>query len=40
VAKMLFVTDYKNSAELKKMVADHYERALAIAIKAGLRKSN
>lgn len=40
VAKMLFVTDYKNPAQLKKMAADQYERALAIAIKAGLRKSN
>ena len=40
VAKMLFVTDYKNPAQLKKMAADQYEKALAIAIKAGLRKSN
>ena len=40
VAKMLFVTDYKGPAQLKKMAADQYERALAIAIKAGLRKTN
>ena len=38
VAKMLFVTDYKDPAQLKRMVSDQYERALAIAIKAGLRK--
>ena len=36
--KMLFVVDYKSPAELKKLTAEEYERALAIANKAGLRK--
>ncbi len=37
---MLFVTEYKTPAQQKKLAVDQYERALAIAVKAGLRKSN
>lgn len=36
--KMLFVVDYKSPAELKKLAAEEYKQALAIAEKTGLRK--
>lgn len=36
--KMGFVVDYKSPAELKKLMIDDYDRAIAIAIKLGLRK--
>lgn len=38
IEKMQFVVQYKSPAELKKLAAEEYERSLAIAIKAGLRK--
>jgi len=38
VAKMDFVVDYKSPAEQKKLAADEYEKASAIAVKVGLRK--
>ncbi len=38
--KMHFVTQYMSPAELKKAIAEEYERALQIADKAGLRKKN
>jgi tripartite-type tricarboxylate transporter receptor subunit TctC len=38
IDKMLFVTEYMDPAKQRKMVSDQYERSLAIAIKAGLRK--
>jgi tripartite-type tricarboxylate transporter receptor subunit TctC len=38
VQKMDFVVDYKSPAELKKLAADEYEKASAIAVKVGLRK--
>jgi tripartite-type tricarboxylate transporter receptor subunit TctC len=33
-----YLVDYKSPAELKKLMVEDYEKALAIAIKAGLRK--
>ena len=38
IEKMQFVVNYKSPAEMKKMVREEYERALAIAKKAGLSK--
>jgi tripartite-type tricarboxylate transporter receptor subunit TctC len=38
IEKMGYVVDYKSPAELKKMMAEEYEIALAIAIRIGLRK--
>ena len=38
IEKMRFVVDYKSPAELKKLAAEEYETALAIAKKIGLRK--
>jgi tripartite-type tricarboxylate transporter receptor subunit TctC len=38
IEKMQFVVQYQSPAELKKLAAEEYERSLAIAIKAGLRK--
>jgi tripartite-type tricarboxylate transporter receptor subunit TctC len=38
IEKMLFVSEYMDPAKQRKMVSDQYERSLAIAIKAGLRK--
>jgi tripartite-type tricarboxylate transporter receptor subunit TctC len=38
IEKMQNVVEYKSPAELKKMVAEEYEKALAVAIKVGLRK--
>ena len=40
IEKMLFTVDYKSPAELKKLGLEEYENALAIAIKAGIRKTN
>ena len=40
IEKMQFVVDYKPPAEQKKLAAEEYERALAIANKVGLRKTN
>jgi len=37
VEKMDFVVQYKSPAEQKKLAADEYEKAVAIAIKVGLR---
>lgn len=34
-----FIVDYKSPSELKKMVAEEYERAVEIATKIGLRKT-
>ncbi len=36
--KLDFVTNYKPPAEQKKIAAEEYERAVAIAVKVGLRK--
>jgi tripartite-type tricarboxylate transporter receptor subunit TctC len=33
-----YLVDYKSPAELKKLMGEDYEKALAVAIKAGLRK--
>jgi tripartite-type tricarboxylate transporter receptor subunit TctC len=33
-----YLVDYKSPAELKKLMIEDYEKAMAIAIKAGLRK--
>jgi tripartite-type tricarboxylate transporter receptor subunit TctC len=38
IEKMQFVVSYGSPAELKKLAAEEYERALAIASKAGLHK--
>jgi tripartite-type tricarboxylate transporter receptor subunit TctC len=38
IDKMGFIVNYKSPAELKKLMVEDYERALAIAIKVGLRK--
>jgi len=38
IEKMQLVVNYKSPTEMKKMVPDEYERALAIAKKAGLSK--
>lgn len=38
IEKMQFVVSYRSPAELKKLAAEEYERALAIANKVGLRK--
>ena len=35
-----FIVDYKSPSELKKLMAEEYERALTIANKVGLRKRN
>jgi len=40
IEQMYFVVNYKSPTELKKMIAEEYERALEIANKAGLRKTN
>lgn len=40
IERMQFVVDYKPPAEQKKLAAEEYERALAIANKVGLRKAN
>ncbi len=37
VQKMDFVVDYKPPAEQKRLAADEYEKASAIAVKVGLR---
>jgi tripartite-type tricarboxylate transporter receptor subunit TctC len=39
VEKMLFLVDYKSPTELKKLAAEQYKKALAIANKVGLRKT-
>ena len=39
IEKMHFVVDYRSPAQMKKMVAEEYERAVAIADKVGLRKN-
>ena len=38
IEKLQFVVSYRSPAELKKLSAEEYDRALAIANKAGLRK--
>jgi tripartite-type tricarboxylate transporter receptor subunit TctC len=38
IEKLGFVVDYKSPAELKKIMAEDYETAYAIAVKIGLRK--
>ena len=38
IEKMGFIVDYKSPAELKKLMGEEYEKALAIAQKVGLRK--
>ncbi len=40
IEKMKFIVDYKSPAEMKKRVAEEYERAVQIADKAGLRKKD
>jgi tripartite-type tricarboxylate transporter receptor subunit TctC len=40
IEKMKFIVDYKSPAEMKKRVAEEYERAVQIADKVGLRKKN
>jgi tripartite-type tricarboxylate transporter receptor subunit TctC len=39
VEKMLFVTDYMAPAKQRRLVSDQYEQAMAIAVRAGLRKA-
>jgi tripartite-type tricarboxylate transporter receptor subunit TctC len=38
IEKLGFIIDYKSPAELKKIMAEDYETAYAIAVKIGLRK--
>jgi len=38
IEKMGFIVDYRSSAELKQLIGEDYERALAIATKIGLHK--
>jgi len=38
IEKMRFIVDYKSPADMKKMIAEEYEKALAIANKVGLGK--
>jgi tripartite-type tricarboxylate transporter receptor subunit TctC len=38
IEKMGFIANYKSPAELKQLMVEDYEKALAIAIKIGLRK--
>jgi len=38
IEKMGFIVDYKSPTELKKLMGEEYEKALAIAQKVGLRK--
>ena len=38
--KMQFIVSYKSPAELRKMMAEEYDKALRIAIKVGIRKTN
>jgi tripartite-type tricarboxylate transporter receptor subunit TctC len=38
IEKIGFIVDYKSPAELKKLMGEEYEKALAIAQKVGLRK--
>jgi tripartite-type tricarboxylate transporter receptor subunit TctC len=38
INKMGFIVNYKSPAELKKLMVEDYERAMAIAVKVGLRK--
>jgi tripartite-type tricarboxylate transporter receptor subunit TctC len=38
IQKMDFVVDYKPPEEQKRLAADEYEKASAIAVKVGLRK--
>jgi len=40
IEKMKFIVDYKSPAEMKKRVAEEYERAVQIADKVGLRKKD
>jgi hypothetical protein len=38
IEKMGFMVEYKSPADMKKMVAEEYEKALAVANKVGLSK--
>ena len=40
IEKMQFVVHYQSPTELRKLAAEEYEKALAIANKIGLRKMN
>jgi len=40
IEQMKFIVDYKSPAEMKKRVAEEYERAVQIADKVGLRKKD
>jgi tripartite-type tricarboxylate transporter receptor subunit TctC len=40
IEKMKFIVDYKSPAEMKKRVAEEYDRAVQIADKVGLRKKD
>ncbi len=40
IERMKFVVEYKTPAEMKKMVAEEYAKAVEVADKAGLRKKN